>query len=293
MLCTFYRTATTMDRVMAATFREGLSTLGHTLIESKLEKYEQPLDKPTLAGILFGIQDRTPECMRDHRMLQVPFVYIDKGYVRQRDVVGDAKFLAQYRVSYNSFQPLDYFQKIPRSKDRWKKLRVKVYPRRTVGENILIAGSSLRYADFHGFKAGNDGSDPATNWAMKLVRRLRAVSDRPIVYRPKPTWKEAVPIKNTIFSGPDKTIEEELHKAHVLVTFGSNASIDALRLGVPVLCVGDSIAKPLSSTLPEEVDTPFWPDDDVRQQFFCDIAYCQYTLDEFRDGTAWNYVLNL
>jgi len=58
--------------------------------------------------------------------------------------------------------------------------------------------------------------------------------------------------------------------------------LDAVMHGIPVVVLGDGIAKPLSGTL----DEMYHYTDDERDQLLNDIAYCQWTLDEIKSGEA-------
>jgi hypothetical protein len=117
------------------------------------------------------------------------------------------------------------------------------------------------------------------------VLDIRARTDRPIIYRPKPSFKDAQPIEGTEFSTGDETINDALWGAHALVTHGSNACFEAALLGVPSIVLGDAVAAPISS---RSLDDDREPLRGKREQWFANLAYHQFT--ERSSRTAWDRV---
>jgi hypothetical protein len=206
-------------------------------------------------------------------------IMLDKGYVRTRRV--GSRVWEYWRVSVGAHHPTELSlmrRKMPT--DRWEALGLDVAAWRSRGNQIVIAGSSAKYHTFYGLPEPND-------YYSALVASLRAVTDRPIIYRPKPSFKDAVPIKGTEFSSGNETITDVLWGAHALVTHGSNACFEAALLGVPTIVLGDAVAGPISSRLIADVETPVRG---KREQWFANLAYHQWTEGEFRDGIAWEHV---
>ena len=85
-------------------------------------------------------------------------------------------------------------------------------------------------------------------------------------------------------------LDEDFDRARVVVSHGGNIGFDAVVSGVPHFAVADSIARPLSETAWDRVGAPYVPSEERRMQWLHDLAYCQWNLDEFADGTAWRYV---
>ncbi len=213
----------------------------------------------------------------------VHYVYFDKGYInRGWDASEDRE--AYYRFSLDSFQPLPYFQAIPRPPDRWEKLNVKLHPRRENGEYIIYAGCSEKFARWYHFEP--------TEHATRVIHEIKALTSRPIIYRPKPSYGRAVPIPGSVYSKGRCKIEEELENAYALVTFSSNAALDAILYGVPAVVLGPGIARPVSNTDLSMINHLSFPTDQERFQWCCDLAYCQWQLKEIRDGTLWQELKN-
>ncbi len=232
----------------------------------------------TDVAVAFGVKGKSRQIINDHLSVGKSTLFFDKGYSRQGDGSGHTEYS---RISVNGSNPLAYMSLAPRPDDRFNRLNVDVYKRRSVRTgNVLICGSSAKYSAFHQI-------DEPTVYAERIIRRLKKITDRHLIYRPKPSWKDATPIPGTSFSNGSSSIVEALKSCFVLVTHGSAAALDALVNGVPAIVLGGSIAKPVAETDLEKVGDPYWPDDKRRYQWLFDMAYCQWTTEELRNGRAW------
>lgn len=290
----FYHSDKAREHRLAEAFNKGVQRHGHTFEARRMAEYEDPLPETDVA-IMVAVKGNSRRCMEDHLLMHRHVIYIDKGYIRTRDQSQFGHAPEFWRMSRDAFQPLDYFQKIPRPADRWNQLKIEMQPFQKMGETIIIAGGSLKYAMWHRFEGGERGDgtpiDPATRWAEKVVTRIRKRTSRMLVYRPKPSWRDAKPIMHARYSRPPKRIQDELKEAWALITYGSNAAVDALFAGVPVFVLGDGIARPLARTDLDQIEDPYYPTDEERQQWAQDLAYCQFTLDETASGLAWEVLM--
>jgi hypothetical protein len=205
-------------------------------------------------------------------------IMFDKGYIRTRAVGG--RVWEYWRISVGAHHPTAQLEHQRMPDDRWAKLKLVEKPWRRSGFQIVIAGSSAKYHDFYGLP------DP-TAWAEGVVREIREQTDRPIIYRPKPSWDGAVPIADTHFSGPNDSLAGALTNAWVMITHGSNASFEAALLGIPSIVLGNGVAKPISSTSLEDLAHPKMA---KRKGWFANLAYFQWTEDEFRSGVSWPFI---
>lgn len=210
----------------------------------------------------------------------VDVVYYDKGYFSRGWDTDSAD--VYYRFSVNEFHPLHYFQSIPRPPDRWQELGIELKPRRTAGNDIVFAGCSAKFARVNGFDLNG--------YATGVVREIRSRTDRPIIYRPKKALNPPPPIPGTVYSHKRCRIGEDLANAHSLVTFSSNAAVDAILSGVPAFVLGPGIAKPVSNTDLSKINDPRFPSEKERLQWCYDAAYCQWKVNEMEDGTLWNHL---
>lgn len=234
-------------------------------------------------GVVVGVKDKSHPIMEAYLAAGRHAVFIDKGYTRIR---GGPLGTEYWRVSVDAFQPLAYFRDKIRSDDRWKALDVPVRFTRNKGTAVLFAGSSQKFCDWHGL-------GDATAYAERTLAALRQHTDREIVYRPKPSWGDAVPIDGYQYSRDGDKFVTRLEAAYCLVTYGSNACFEALISGVPTVVLGDGVTAPLSSTTVEGVADPLFPPPHKTYELACALAYCQWTLDEMAAGTTLAEILPL
>lgn len=202
----------------------------------------------------------------------------DKGYSRHRK--DGARTWEYWRVAVNAHQPTRYLPAMRMPNDRWRALGVDVRPWRQRGAHIVLAGSSAKYHAFHGLH------DP-TRYAAKVAGQIRHLTNRTVIYRPKPSWRDAVPISGTVYSGAQQSMADVLHNAWALVTHGSNACFEAMIAGVPCVVLGDAVARPISSTALQEINLPRLAEHVDRMQLLANLAYCQWTVSELASGAAW------
>lgn len=275
----FFHSDKPRERLLADAFADGVREAGRgDTIELKPLTAEVQIAEADVA-VMVGVKSR--ELFQANWRAGVHTLMIDKGYTRHA-APGPIKLWEYWRVAVDAHHPTTRLMEVRRPHDRFEALGLKVEPWRHATQNghIVLAGSSQKYHDFYGM------SDP-TRWAEKLVTALRIHTQREIVYRPKPSWREAVPIADTTFSQPPKQIEDVLRGAHCLVTHGSNACFEAVLAGIPCIVLGDAVAKPISSTSIDEIHRPKLADQDTRMQWLANLAYCQWTLPEFARGEPW------
>lgn len=267
------------ERQIAEALRDGVATEGHQLEIRHLGGKVRVVDCDAVC--LFGVKGGR-KIFDAYWAAGIPTIYFDKGYIRQRTSVSD-----HWRVAINAHHPTRYLMEQRRPGDRYEALGVELSPWRERGDAVVIAGSSAKYHEFAGLP------EP-TRYAQKIVKQIRARSpDRPIIYRPKPSWNDAVPIEGTIFSKGKDKIGAVLEDAHALVTHGSNACWEAVAAGVPCIILGDAVAKPLSSTRIADLENPWLASYEARYQWFSNLAYCQWSNGELRSGEAWSHILPL
>ena len=269
-----------LDSRLAECFADGVRAHGDTVIVG-YEDAGEPVD----AAYVFGVKAR--EQFGVFRSAGAVTVMLDKGYVRRTaSHEGLGKACEFWRVAVGAHHPTGYLSVLRSPSDRWERLGIDVAPWRSEGDQIILAGSSGKYHEFNGLE------DP-TEYARKLVRRIQKLTGRPLIYRPKPSWRDAVPIAGALYSRhPDKLIDL-LDGAHALVTNGSNSCFEAVVAGVPCVVLGDAVARPISSTSIHDVLAPRLAGEEERMQWFFDLAYCQWTMDEFASGEAWGHIRSL
>lgn len=277
MKVAFYASDKPREQILAEAFRRGCIAIG-----DECEIIPNNDDRPASGfdvAAMFGVKSR--HIYQANRRAGVNLVMIDKGYCRHR-VAGPDRLWEYWRVAVNGHHPTRYLMREDRPPDRLSRIGLEPAPSRK-GKHILIAGSSAKYHAFYGL-------DDPTAWAGQLVFRLRQITDRQIIYRPKPSWRDALPIPGTHFSPPQEPLANVLQGAHCLITHGSNACFEAVLAGVPVIVLGDGVAKPIAETDIARVENPFRPTEKQVNQWLRNLAYCQWTLAEFESGAAWREI---
>lgn len=204
----------------------------------------------------------TPEIMAQvahWRATGRKFIYWDRGYLRRLGGLftpHPPHMQGYFRVNIGTFQ----MQEIkPVGADRWEALRVPVTPWRKGGRKVLVATTESSYWTMHGI----DG------WLDKTLVALRECTDRPVVVRHKSSRTPFV---------------ADLSDAHCLVAHGSNAAVEAVVLGCPVIVDKSSAASLVGRTELSDVENVIYPD---REPWLRSLAYSQFTEDEMISGKLW------
>lgn len=263
------------ERILSEAFLEGVKAHGDEVDARPLgAEFTPDCDVAVMVGVKSNL------LWRQHTRAGIIPIYCDKGYDRhsRKD---DVRGWEYWRVAVGAHQPTAKFRP-DYPGDRLAQRAWEFKPWRENGKQIVIAGSSAKYHAFYDLKHPNE-------WTPKLVKCLEGMSKREIVYRPKPSFHEAVPVTGSRFS-VGTSISDDIRFAHCLVTHGSNACFDAMLMGVPSIILGEAVMKPISSTDLAELETPRLASDGEREAVLRFLAYCQWTQIEFLDGKAWQTI---
>lgn len=274
MNVTFWSARKPREERIAAAFGQAVRAGGDRFAVRTVEDHRAPVSD---VGCVFGVKGGSRRLLDDHRAAGKHTLFFDKGHTRHK-VGGEA----MWRVSVDGYMPLATFQRTRRPDDRSRALGLSLAPR-WFGDYVLFAGSSQKHCDFHGL-------GDCTAYARGVIQEIRARTDKPVIYRPKPSWRDAVPIAGATFSRPPATLADELKRSFVLVTHSSNAAVEAVLAGVPVIVLGPGIARPVALHRIADINHPFWPAEAARRQWLADLAYCQWTVAEMASGEMWGIV---
>ncbi len=201
---------------------------------------------------LFG-SPRRWELIAQARAEGRDWYYADHGYF------GRFKY---YRVTRNAYQH-DGVSGLTRGDPaRLEALGVEIKPWRTSGDHVLICPPDQKFAALFGFNAAA--------WTGHVIAALRALTRRPLRLRGRDT------------RGP---LADDLAGAWCLVTYVSNAAVEAICAGVPAIVTGACAARPMAATDLRAVAEP--PTPHSREAWAALLANNQWTLDEIRAGQAW------
>ena len=215
-------------------------------------------------AILRGVTKRKQ--MEICRSVGRDFYYIDTGYF------GNGKHKLYHRITKNDVQ--NFGPIIDRPSDRLSRTGVQLTKFRP-GTNILLAPPSQKLLNLYDINLDE--------WLQQTQDEIKRHTDRPVVIRIKQDRAARV---------NDNTMEMALAQdVHCLVTFSSIAAGEALLLGKPAITLGPNAAAALCSQSLSEIENPKIPTLDEVAAWARHIAYCQFTEEEMRDGTAWE-ILN-
>ena len=275
------------EKAIGEALKAGFEAHGDAVTVLPTAEYAAPEDGTQIACVI-GIKGKSKRVFEDHIRSGRHALLVDKSYF------GRAEFL---RLSLDGFQP-HYAHEIERPHDRLERMGVKFRPLRAGrrDSHVIYAGSSQKYCDWHGL-------GDATEYAKGVCHQINKAfgsgdatpSMRRVLYRPKPSWvaghpEDAIPVANTVFSGPDVKLDKLLPDCWALVTHGSNAAVEAVVAGVPVVVVSDGAcaAQPMAGRdLQKDVYHPKFPKDDERRQWAADLCWLQWTIEEIASGAAW------
>ena len=226
-------------------------------------------------AIFYGLSEGLRRVFDDYRK-EARAVYVDLGYWGRRKM---SRYDGYHKLAVNSRHATAYFQNKRHDEHRFKRFGIGVLPWRKGGRHILVAGMSAKAAYAEGLKP--------EQWERDTIFRLRKLTDRPIIYRPKPNWMAASLIAGSAMQR-DVPLPVALKNCHAVVTHHSNVAIDAILAGVPAISEG-GLASIMGSTSIEEIENPLMPNG--RAQWAADIAWTQWSVEEMRAGRAWRYLL--
>jgi hypothetical protein len=162
--------------------------------------------------------------------------------------------------------------------DRWKKLQVSVAPWRTAGEHIVLCGqvpwdASVQHTDH-------------IAWCRETAIQLRSLTKRRVIFRPHPMYNRVVPMEDTgVELSSNADLIDDLQNAWAVVTFNSNAGVEATIAGIPAFAFDPgAMGYTIMNQSLDLIERPAMP---KRGQWLSNLAYTQWTLEEIAQGLAW------
>lgn len=223
------------------------------------------VEQSMIPVVLRGITKRKE--MAACRAVGRDFYYIDTGYF------GNGKKKTYHRITKNDVQWFGAI--IDRPRDRLEKTGVQIRKCRADGSKILLAPPSQKLLNLYNINL--------ETWLENVKKELSQYTDREIVVR----LKQGRAVRQST-----DTMEMALaDDVYCLVTFSSIAATEALLFGKPAITLGPNAAAPLCSQHLNQIENLRIPTLDEVDAWARNLAYCQFTEPEMRDGTAWR-ILN-
>lgn len=224
-------------------------------------RYEDSHEPLMLRGIMK--HKIIKQCWADKR----PFRYMDSGYLGNRPSHKNPQgWKHWHRIVPNNLQ---HGAVIKRSSDRWNRLGLEI-SRRRPGRTILIAAPDEKPCKFYDIDLDT--------WLQQTQDTIRQFTDRPIIIRER---------NRSRTDRKTNRVEHALHDVHALVTFNSIAATESVLAGTPVFVLAPcNAALPVGNTDLSKIDTPWFPDQEQIQEWAHHLAYGQFHIDEFKNGSA-------
>lgn len=150
---------------------------------------------------------------------------------------------------------------------RWKRLNLQIIEGRHgqfPGMRVLGIGQVENDAQ-HGLSYGELDA-----W---MDTQKRYLDPREYRFRPHPQGSQGK---------PERSLEADLDWADIVLTYNSTVGLEALRLGIPVVCSSNCFYRELCNR-------PRCPSVREREAFFGRVADAQWTEAEIADGTAFEF----
>ena len=163
--------------------------------------------------------------------------------------------------------------------DRVTKLGLRLKPWTYSGTNILIA---LQRSDSGQWSHG----PKMESWLQDTVDHLRNFTNRPIVVRPHPRQSVSMPTGVTVqqprkLSTDSFDFDSALADTWAVVNHSSAPGSQAIIAGVPAFVGLSSLASSVGNLTMGNIEKPDRPD---REEWLCQIAHTEWTVDEIATG---------
>jgi len=266
------------SRKLAPVILSGANAAGDNATIYESTEYREPIGD---VAAFYAYEKNMPQLMQDYIDAGKTVVFLDLGFWGRSRIRGHmipGMFPSYHKIAINSRHPGAYVMDKNRSGERFKLFDLTVKEWTTRGNHILIAGMSGRAAQSIGYAP--------EEWERWAISELKKHTDRPIIYRPKPTWHDSTDIAGAT-RDIKSTISHALRRAHAVVTHHSNVAIDGIIEGVPAFCF-DGVAVPMTSQDLSQIETPHRPDG--REQWLANVAWSQFHYFEIKNGTMWKHL---
>jgi hypothetical protein len=186
----------------------------------------------------------------------------------------------KFRVSIDAAHPAQWVMRHDWPSDRFARERVPVASKYKANGPVLIAGIGDKARVQYGAQA-------VSRWESDMMRACQERwPGRLVLYRKK---KPGSPVPADAQVVPMFPIDEALNGLSLLVTWHSNVAVDAIRMGIPVVCMDGAAAAVCPSVLGVEDPKPL--PEDVRDRFLANLAWFQWAPTEAR--ACWSFLRGL
>ncbi len=171
--------------------------------------------------------------------------------------------LRKVRVSIDAAHPQAWVMRRDWPRARFEADRVFVGNHWNPKGPVIVAGLGRKARDQY-------GASLIDTWEAEMMATCRERGYAQIVYRPK---------------GDPSPIESALTGAALCITWHSNVAVDAIRMGIPVICHDGAAAAVCPSTWPDGIPEPLH--EGTRERFLSNLAWFQWSPAEAAHMWAW------
>lgn len=283
ILCVFAKTR--RDKRLVGQLAEGFRRHGACV---DLVSSEDPCATGYNLVTFVGVRSGSIKARHTAKLAGVPTLMLDKGYLDRNNY---------HRFSLYTAQPT-YVTRMDYDLGRLKQFEALglVHFRPPLSShftNIIYVESTQKYYDFHDL---GDVTEYSQGICTKLVAAAKTNPDLAVLYRPRAQGAKNKLQRNVVPAGtiptPSLPFSALLAKARCIVVHGSNAGVEALCAGVPVLSVGSPEVNPvhdLCNTQFSDILKPVCPSRKAIRQRMAQLVWCQYTRQEISSGLAWDH----
>ena len=216
-------------------------------------------------------------------------IIADAGVIGHERKHSEKQFGAStyYSIGFDSVKGNANFYNQNSPDTRWKKLKIELKPWRTEGDHILVLGQNLKGIGTTNIRKTHSNPE---RWFAEEIQKIISSTNRNVIFRPHPLEKKRRYRDDKSGFGAEIStnlhLENDLKNCWCVFSGTSNAAIDAVINGIPVVCNDTlSMAYDVSShVFSENLEMP------NRTQWAHDLAYSQWSLLEMRLGVCWKHL---
>jgi hypothetical protein len=259
-----------------------LDSLRQAGIETVANSYDA--DAAIIWSVLWSGRMAANQAVWSHyRSLGRPVICVDVGALYRGET---------WKIALNSITAAGYYGHTENLDwDRPRKLGISLAINLSRNPRIVVAAQHARSLQVADLVSTED-------WIVQQVKRLREVTDRPIVVRPHPrspldtAGLVSLP-KDIVIEQPQKLVNTYdsynlAFDCHAMINYNSGPGIQSALAGTRPMVDRSSLAYPVSIPI-QDIEKPYTVD---RDQWLVEICHTEYTVEEIKKGT-WITRLNL
>jgi len=215
-----------------------------------------------IKNCLFRNMDGNEKMLLDKMNQKLPFWFIDTGYTNFLN----GKNKIWHRLVKNNLHHSNYFEA---PVDRLNRFESFPLQWRNSGDKILIIEPGRFSADTFNINI--------EEWKKSVVSELKKYTDKKIIVREKLSKAVRTNLYNELCDDD----------YYCVININSNAAVESLWAGIPVITLGKHISNSVSRNKISDINNLYKPH---LAQWLCMLSYSQFTYEELINGVAVNIV---